>query len=533
MRVSYCFSAILLTVLSLPGGSDEGGFFITQALAATPEAGAAGAAPAPEPTAPAEAVFKPEELDQMLAPLALFPDSLLAQVLMAATYPGDVADAVAWSKAHPDSSGDAAVRQVANEPWDPSVQSLVAFPAALVMLGQDPAWVQRVGDAFLAQPNAVMDSVQRLRRQAQAAGHLESNAQQRVTVQPAVPAPAPAPAPAPTNSTVVVQQPAATQTIIIEPAQPQTVYVPSYNPSVVYGTWAYPSYPPAYYPPPPGYYLGTALAAGLAFGAGVAIVDSLWGDCDWGRGDIDIDVNRYNNINTNRQINANQNNWKHNSINRDGVPYRDSVNREQNSRRLAGSEQRDAFRGRDPVRASERERANQALAQRGIEPAATSNRQARERAQAASRDLDQQPQVRERAQASAQARQDTQANAQKREQAQANVQARQNTQAGAQKREQAQAGAQARQKTQAGAQQRQGTPDNPKVRQQARQQQASTQGPRNNAFAGASNPSQSRLQASRGQASHVSASRPRAERASGHTVQRPARAPSRGGGNRR
>ncbi|OPK09535.1 hypothetical protein BZ163_15095 [Pseudomonas sp. VI4.1] len=98
MRVSYCFSAILLTVLSLPGGSDEGGFFITQALAATPEAGAAGAAPAPEPTAPAEAVFKPEELDQMLAPLALFPDSLLAQVLMAATYPGDVADAVAWSK---------------------------------------------------------------------------------------------------------------------------------------------------------------------------------------------------------------------------------------------------------------------------------------------------------------------------------------------------------------------------------------------------------------------------------------------------
>ena len=534
MRVCYCFSALLLAVLSVSGGSDEDGFFITKALAATTETGVAGAAPAPAPKpipAPTETVFTTEELDQMLAPLALYPDSLLAQVLMAATYPGDVADAVAWSKAHPDSSGDAAVRQVANEPWDPSVQSLVAFPAALVILGQDPAWVQRVGDAFLAQPNAVMDSVQRLRRQAQAAGHLESNAQQRVTVQPAAPAPAPAPAPA--NSTVVVQQPAATQTIIIEPAQPQTLYVPSYNPSVVYGTWAYPSYPPAYYPPPPGYYLGTALATGLAFGAGVAIVDSLWGDCDWDGGDIDIDVDRYNNINTNRQINANQNNWSHNSINRDGVPYRDRANREQNSRRLAGSEQRDAFRGRDPVRTSERERANQTLAQRGIEPAATDNRQARERAQAASRDLDKQPQARERAQASAQTRQTTQANAQKREQAQASVQARQNTQAGAQKREQAQASAQARQKTQAGTQQRQRTPDNPKVRQQARQQQASTQGPRNNAFAGASNPSQSRTQASRGQASHVSASRPRAERSSGHTVQRPARAPSRGGGNRR
>jgi hypothetical protein len=493
MRVCYCFSAILLAVLSLSGCLDEDEFFTTKAFAAAPEAGVAGAAPAPEPTAPAEAVFAPEELDQMLAPLALYPDSLLAQVLMAATYPGNVADAVAWSKAHPDSSGDAAVRQVANEPWDPSVQSLVAFPAALATLGQDPAWVQRVGDAFLAQPNAVMDSVQRLRRQAQAAGHLESNEQQKIIVQPAVPAPA--------SSTVVVQQPAATQTIIIEPAQPQTVYVPSYNPSVVYGTWAYPSYPPAYYPPPPGSYLGSALATGLAFGAGVAIVNSLWGDCDWGRGDIDIDVNRYNNINTNRQINANQKTWSHNPINRDGVPYRDRAHREQSGRRLAGSEQRDAFRGRDPERASQRERASQSLAQRGIESPATSNRQARERAQSASRDL-REPQVRER------------------ERAQASAQTRQ-------------AGAQTRQNTQASAQKRQREPDNSKVRQQARQQQASTQGPRNNAFSGASNPSLSRTQASRGQASHVAASRPNAARGGGQAVQRPSGASSRGGGNRR
>ena len=506
MRVCYCFSAILLAVLSLSGCSDEDEFFTTKAFAATPEAGVAGAAPAPAPTptAPAEPVFAPEELDQMLAPLALYPDSLLAQVLMAATYPGDVADAVAWSKAHPDSSGDAAVRQVANEPWDPSVQSLVAFPAALATLGQDPAWVQRVGDAFLAQPNAVMDSVQRLRRQAQAAGHLESNEQQKIIVQPAAPAPA--------SSTVVVQQPAATQTIIIEPAQPQTVYVPSYNPSVVYGTWAYPSYPPAYYPPPPGYYFGSALATGLAFGAGVAIVNSLWGDCDWGHGDIDIDVDRYNNINTNRQINANQNNWSHNSINRDGVPYRDRANREQSGRRLAGSEQRDAFRGRDPARASQRERASQSLTQRGIEAPATSNRQARERAETASRDLRKEPQ---------------------RERAQASAQTRQSTQAGAQQRQREQASAQTRQSTQASTQKRQSEQDNTKARQQARQQQASTQGPRNNAFAGASNPSQSRTQASRGQASHAAASRPSAARSGGQTVQRPSRAPSRGGGQRR
>ncbi|WP_238474252.1 DUF3300 domain-containing protein [Pseudomonas cavernicola] len=290
-------------------------------------------------------------------------------------------------------------------------------------------------------------------------------------------------APAPAESTVVVQQSAATQTIIIEPAQPQTVYVPSYNPSVVYGTWAYPSYPPAYYPPPPGYYVGTALAAGLAFGAGVAIVNSLWGDCYWGRGDIDIDVNRYNNINVNRQINANQNTWNYNSINRDGVPYRDRANREQSGRRLAGSEQRDAFRGHDPARASERERARQSLTQRGIESPATSNRQARERAQTASRDLRNEPQVRQRAQASAQKRQVAQ--------------------------------------------------KNPQVRQQARQQHTRAQAPRNNAFSGASSPSRSRAQASRGQASHTAANRPQAARDSGRTVQRPSRAPSRGGGHRR
>lgn len=490
MRACYRFSAPLLALLTLYGCSEGDKPTAVKAPAPAPVAEAVAAPPpsAPSSAAPAatEAVFSAEELDQMLAPLALYPDPLLAQVLMAATYPGNVADAAAWSMEHPDASGDEAVRQVANQPWDPSVQSLVAFPAALATLGQDPAWVQRVGDAFLAQPDAVMDSVQRLRRQAKAAGNLESNEQQRVSVQPAAPA----------ESSTVVQAAAPTQTIIIEPATPQVVYVPSYNPTVVYGTWPYPSSPPVYYPPPPGYYIGNALAAGLAFGVGVAIVDSLWGDCDWGRGDIDIDVDRYNNINVNRQINANQNRWQHNSINRNGVPYRDRANREQFSRELPGRDQRDAFRGHDATRANERERARQSLQQRGIEAPANTNLQARERAQAATRELRNEPQLNRRAQQPA--------NGQVRQRAQA-----QNAVAKTQRAQ-----------------------HNPQVRQQARQQHAQAQAPRNNAFAGARNPTQARANASRGHASQAAASRPQSARM-GQPVQRPSHSSARSGARRR
>ncbi|QSX79186.1 DUF3300 domain-containing protein [Agrilutibacter solisilvae] len=188
-------------------------------------------------------MFRREELDQMVAPIALYPDELLAQVLMASTYPGDVADAVAWSKANPNAKGDDAVRQAGSQPWDPSVQALVAFPQALTVLGQDPGWVQRLGDAFLAQPGDVMDAVQRLRQKAQTAGNLQTNEYQRVSMEAAPPAPAPA------VGGVIEQAPA--QTIIIEAADPEVVYVPSYNPTEVYGSWDYPAYPPPYYPPSP------------------------------------------------------------------------------------------------------------------------------------------------------------------------------------------------------------------------------------------------------------------------------------------
>ncbi|MFZ0135193.1 MAG: DUF3300 domain-containing protein [Desulfobacterales bacterium] len=319
--------------------------------------------------------FKPEELDQMLAPIALYPDSLLSQVLMAATYPAEVAEAAAWSKAHPDQKGDAAVKAVADKPWDPSVQSLEAFPQVLATMAEKPEWVQQVGDAFLAQPEDVMNSAQRLRAAAKKSGNLETTAQQKV---------------------IVEQAPQTQQTIIkIEPANPQVVYVPAYNPTVVYGTWWYPSYPPVYLPPPPGYVFGTALISGIAFGIGIGITNSLWGGCNWGRGNVDINVNRYNNINVNRKLNVNQNNvnWNHNAQNRRGVPYRDAQSRERFGKQVAGADSRQDFRGRESQRDVSRERAQAAMKDRGLDPAKgreklRSDPQTRERAQAAANNMD-------------------------------------------------------------------------------------------------------------------------------------------------
>lgn len=518
MRVNQRFSPILLAILALGGCSDEDKPPVASNQAAAPVAEAP-ATPAAPPAAPvtSEKLFGPEELDQMMAPLALYPDALLAQVLMASTYPGDVADAVAWSKANPKSKGDDAVRQVADQPWDPSVQSLVAFPDVLVTLGHDPTWVQKVGDAFLAQPSAVMDSVQRLRHKAKEAGNLESNEQMKVSEQPAAAAPEPAPAPAGSTTTVVQQPPA--QNIIIESADPQVVYVPSYNPNEVYGTWPYPSYPPTYYPPPPGYYLG----AGLAFGTGVAIVASLWGDCDWDNDDLDIDIDNYQNINSNREFNSNRNKWEHNAANRDGVPYRDRANRDRYQQRLDGAQQRDALRGRDPARAADRERvqaadrerARQELTQRGIEAPATSNREARDRAEAASR---------ERVQSA------------DRERARQELSQR-GIQAPASSNREARARAQSADRDMSSRPQaRQRTQSSPQARQQARsRQQASASRTRDNAFAGSRSPSRAKQQISRGQSSRAAASRPAASRASGSQVQRAPRASSRssGGGGRR
>lgn len=288
----------------------------------------------PEVAAPAAygqtpAKISNQQLDSLTAPIALYPDALLAQVLMASTFPQDVPAAAAWSKANPKLQGDDAVKAVASEPWDPSVQSLVAFPQVLATMASKPDWVAQLGNAFLAQPNDVMDSVQRLRKQAQQAGNLKTNQQQKV----------------------VVEQ----STIQIVPVNPQVVYVPTYNPTVVYGAWPYPAYPPVYVPPPPGYAVASGLAAGLAFGAGVAITSALWSNVNWNNHSVNINVNQYNNINVNRRLDVNSSttNWNRNS----------TYNR--NTSANVGSAQRDAYRGRDTsAMATSRAQAQQTLQNR-------------------------------------------------------------------------------------------------------------------------------------------------------------------------
>ena len=299
-------------------------------------------------TAQAEdATFSEAELDQMMAPIALYPDALLAQILMASTYPADVAEAVKWSKDNPDKDGDAAVDAVQDKSWDPSVMSLVAFPQVLAMAGEQPEWVQNVGDAFLADSDTVMDTVQKLRKKAKDEGNLKTTEQQKV----------------------IVEEPSSSETvIIIEPADPQIVYVPSYNPTVVYGTWWWPHYTPYYYRPY-GYGFGSAVVRGIGFGIGVGITNSLWGGCSWGRGrgSVDINVNKYNNINVGNKIDASKKNtnWNHNSNNRGGVPYKDKKSREKFDNKRGGADKRENYRGRD----SERDKARQTLDKRGVDPA--------------------------------------------------------------------------------------------------------------------------------------------------------------------
>ena len=423
---------------------------------------AAQAATAPASTTTSEKVFGVEELDQMTAPIALYPDALLAQVLMASTYPGDVADAAKWSKQHKDAKGEEAVKQVENQSWDPSVQSLVAFPQVLDTLSQDAAWVQKLGDAFLAQPDDVMGSVQRLRNKAQAAGNLKTTEQQVVKTEPA---------------TGAVAAESVPQTIIIESADPEVIYVPSYS-SSVYGPWAYPAYPPYYY----GYYPGAAL---FSFGVGMVVGGALWGNCNWGGGDIDIDVNNNFNRNTNRERNTNRTTnrgeggkWQHNAANRDGVPYRDQRSRDQFGKSREGVASRDAYRGRDTARNADRDRARQSMSKSGFEAPAASNREARDRAGQASRQMGQ---------------------------------------------------GQGRVSDFDRGQQQLSQQRNAQARQSSRDSFNSSQGAqRNNAFSGASNPNASRASSNRGRSSY-GASQRSGSRGGGHQMSRP----SRGGGGRR
>jgi hypothetical protein len=311
---------------------------------------------APAQTGPPPAPFKAEELDQLAAPIALYPDPLVAQILMASTYPLEIVQAARFAKENAKLTGDPLNQALKNQTWDDSVKSLVTFPQVLSMMDSKLDWTQKLGDAFLAQQKELMAAVQRLRAQAQATGNLKSTAEQTVTVEPAVagaPGAAAPPAPGPPPQQVVVQQ-APPTVIMIAPTNPQVIYVPTYNPTVVYGGWPYPAYPPyAYYPP--GYVAGAAM---FSFAAGVAVGSALWGNCNWHGGDVSVNVNQYNNYTKNvntanvaskrTEIQGSGQNWQHNPENRRGAQYRDPATQQRYNRgtNAQATQARESFRGR-------------------------------------------------------------------------------------------------------------------------------------------------------------------------------------------
>jgi hypothetical protein len=270
--------------------------------------------------------FTQPELDQMLAPIALYPDALLSQILMASTYPIEVVRAARWSKANPQLSGDQAVKAVEQNSWDPSVKSMVAFPQIISMMDEKLDWTQRLGDAFLSQQQQVMETVQELRRKAQAAGNLDSNENVRVEPQG--------------------------QTIVIEQANPQVVYVPYYDPTFVYGSWWYSAYPPVYWRPWPGYYPHPGFGAGFYWGAGIGISTGFFfGACDWHHRHVTVvNVNNYYYRPSPRYAGHGPGNWYHDPGHRRGVPYRDPMSRQQSAHTATRPDARRDFSGNPPQR---------------------------------------------------------------------------------------------------------------------------------------------------------------------------------------
>src|SRR5262245_38402587 len=193
-------------------------------------------------------LLKPEQLDALVAPIALYPDNLLSLVLMASTYPLEVVQADRWLTEHKNLKGEQLKAEVDKQGWDESVKSLVATPDVLSMMSKKLDWTLKLGDAVLAQQADVMDAIQRLRTKAEANNKLTLTKQQTVTK----------------------RQEQGRQVIYIEPTNPETIYVPYYDPAVVYGAWPYPEYPP-YYWGYPGYIGAGLIGAGLAFGAGWAL----------------------------------------------------------------------------------------------------------------------------------------------------------------------------------------------------------------------------------------------------------------------
>lgn len=274
--------------------------------------------------------FKQEELDQMLAPIALYPDSMLSQILMASTYPLEVVQAARWSRSNAHLKGQDAVRAVEPMDWDPSVKSLVAFPQILHRMDERLDWTQRLGEAFLAQEPQVMETIQGLRQRAAAAGNLRSNDQIRVARQD--------------------------ERIIIEPAHPQVVYVPYYDPVDAYGPWWWPAYPPVFWGPPPGYYVAPVHAPAFIWGSGIVIgTGFFFGHFNWPHRHVivvhhhpaKVVVHRPGTVVHRALITPDHKpvRWQHNPHHRRGVPFRNAAARERFEQSRAAADAR-----RDPDR---------------------------------------------------------------------------------------------------------------------------------------------------------------------------------------
>ena len=280
-----------------------------------------------------------DQLYQLVAPIALFPDNLVAQVLAGSTYPDQIASAATWLKQNANLTSADLAQAVNQQPWDVSVKGLTQFPDVLNQMASNLSWTSALGDAYFNIPQDVMNSIQVMRQRASQAGNLKSSQQQTVTSEPA---PAPQQQPSSDQQPTVVQAPP--QTIVIQPAQPDVVYVPSYNPTVVYGApvAAYPGYVA---PPPPS--TGAVVATGLiSFGLGMAVGAAMnnsccgWGWNSWGCGwnnstvvynrnvyvsNSNTFVNRNNYYNRNNNVNVNninRNNYNANNYNRNNNNYR-------------------------------------------------------------------------------------------------------------------------------------------------------------------------------------------------------------------
>jgi hypothetical protein len=247
--------------------------------------------PAPAPTTPAQQT--PQELQQLVAPIALYPDALVAQILAASTYPAEIVEADRWMQSHSNLKGEELAKEVDKQPWDPSVKALAQFPSVLENMDKNLSWTSSLGDAYANQQQEVTNAVQTLREQAHNAGHLNSNEQEKVTTQG--------------------------NTIVIEPANPEVVYVPQYDPWLVYGApiVAY----PGWYPEPGIFLAGVGIGFGLGFGVGF-FGGFGWGwhhwGYDWHGRSVIYNHNTY--VSHSRTI-VNHNNFSRNSFNHDSFNH--------------------------------------------------------------------------------------------------------------------------------------------------------------------------------------------------------------------